>query len=793
MPYIIKVMKSELVCDHCGEEIIGRNKYTYNSKSFCCSGCKTVYQLLVENDMGTFYQLEDKSGVKPKNSQQHKYDFLEVPEIRSKFVDFEDDKYVKTTLYLPEIHCSSCIYLLENLARILPGVTSSQVDFIQKEALITFKKEELKYAELASFLEKIGYAPNFGNRNEQSKKIDKVFFYKLGVAGFAFGSIMLWSVPDYSKTGIDDHNIQVFTSILTFILSVPVLLFSARDYFISAFKAIRSKNLNLDVPITIGITALYAQSVYTMITDGSAGYMDSFAGFIFFLLIGKWFQNRTYRSLSFERDYTSYFPVAVTRVLADGKEEFIEIEKIKVGETILMRNEEVIPCDSILVSDTAKIDYSFVTGESKPIYKKKGDFIYAGGKLLGQKSYVKAKNTSNRSLLTQLWNDIKVDKEESNRFKFQDIVAKYFLIAVFIIAAIAGIVWAFIDLSRVTEIIVAVLIVACPCALALSSPFTFGNVMKVMGRKGIYLKNSLVVERMAEITDIVFDKTGTLTESIKMDVKQEGDTLSKEEKEMIYSLANSSTHPLSRAIVHFLYKQGVQGEFNVENYEEQPGLGLKGKIKEQEVLLGSYKHLFQKERTSNETETFLKIGDKTGRFVFQSKLREGVSGLLNDLSNYTVHILSGDKDKDKELMTSLVGSPETIYFNQDPNDKLRYIQKLQNEGKKVLMVGDGLNDAGALGIAHVGVAVSEDMFRFVPSSDAIIQADELKQLNHFLDLSHFAQKVLKASMIFSITYNTIGLSFAVLGYLTPLVAAILMPLSSISVVALSTFLVHFKR
>ena len=604
---------------------------------------------------------------------------------------------------------------------------------------------------------------------------------------------MLWSVPDYSKTGIDDHNIQVFTSILTFILSVPVLLFSARDYFISAFKAIRSKNLNLDVPITIGITALYAQSVYTMITDGSAGYMDSFAGFIFFLLIGKWFQNRTYRSLSFERDYTSYFPVAVTRVLADGKEEFIEIEKIKVGETILMRNEEVIPCDSILVSDTAKIDYSFVTGESKPIYKKKGDFIYAGGKLLGQKSYVKAKNTSNRSLLTQLWNDIKVDKEESNRFKFQDIVAKYFLIAVFIIAAIAGIVWAFIDLSRVTEIIVAVLIVACPCALALSSPFTFGNVMKVMGRKGIYLKNSLVVERMAEITDIVFDKTGTLTESIKMDVKQEGDTLSKEEKEMIYSLANSSTHPLSRAIVHFLYKQGVQGEFNVENYEEQPGLGLKGKIKEQEVLLGSYKHLFQKERTSNETETFLKIGDKTGRFVFQSKLREGVSGLLNDLSNYTVHILSGDKDKDKELMTSLVGSPETIYFNQDPNDKLRYIQKLQNEGKKVLMVGDGLNDAGALGIAHVGVAVSEDMFRFVPSSDAIIQADELKQLNHFLDLSHFAQKVLKASMIFSITYNTIGLSFAVLGYLTPLVAAILMPLSSISVVALSTFLVHFKR
>src|SRR5690554_1143418 len=789
-------MKNELACDHCGEEIRGRNKHTYDSKSFCCSGCMTVYQLLVDNDMGAFYQLEEKSGVKPKSRQQYKYDFLEVPEIRKKFVDFEDDQYVKTTLYLPEIHCSSCIYLLENLDRILPGVTSSQVDFIQKEAFITFQKNKLTYSELAHFLEKIGYVLNFGNRNEQSKKIDKIFFYKLGLAGFAFGSIMLWSVPDYSKTGIDDHNIKVFTSILTFILSVPVLLFSARDYFISAYKAIRSRNLNLDVPIAIGITALYTQSVYTMITDGSAGYMDSFAGFIFFLLIGKWFQNRTYRSLSFERDYTSYFPVAVTRIIEGGKEEIVEIEKIKVDEIILMRNEEVIPCDSVLESDTAKIDYSFVTGESKPVYKKKGDFIYAGGKLLGQKSYVKAKSPSDRSLLTQLWNDIKVKDTKSNRYKFQDVVAKYFLSAVFIIATVAAVVWAFVDASRITEIVVAVLIVACPCALALSSPFTFGNVMKLMGRKGIYLKNSAVVERMSEITDIVFDKTGTLTESIQMEVKQEGSELSKKEKMMLYSLANSSTHPLSRAIVQFYNDKTTETayeEFNIEKYEEKAGLGLTGWIEGKEVVLGSYKFIYGKDRASNETETFFKIGEKLGRFVFHSQLRTGISTLMDNLKNYPIHVLSGDKDKDKELMISLVGTPETIYFNQNPNDKHNYIDKLQNEGKKVLMVGDGLNDAGALGISHVGVAVSEDVFRFVPSSDAIIQASELKQLNHFLELSHYAQKVLKASMVFSITYNTIGLSFAVLGYLTPLVAAILMPLSSVSVVALSTFLVYFKR
>ena len=485
-------MKTPLLCDHCGDEILNRNVHTFNEKSFCCNGCMVVYQLLDENGMGAFYKLEDRSGVRPKNVQEHKYDFLEVEEIRSKFIDFEDENYIKITLFLPEIHCSSCIYLLENLPRILPAVTSCQVAFIQREALITFRKNELKLSELAVFLNKIGYAPNFGNRKEQNKKSNKIFLYKLGLAGFAFGSIMLWSFPEYLGMGDVDETFRNLTSYLSFFISIPVLVFSASDYFISAYKAIRSKALNLDVPITIGIIALYLQSVYAIFTNQGSGYMDSFAGFIFFLLIGKWFQSRTYESLSFERDYTSYFPVAITRI-SEGKEEIVEIEKIKAGETILIRNEEVIPCDSVLESEKAKIDYSFVTGESTPIYKVKGDFIYAGGKLLGQKVRLKAEKSSNRSLLTQLWNDIKLEKFKPTRYKFQDIIAKYFIGVVFVVAALSAIAWLFIDPSRITEIVVAVLIVACPCALALSSPFTYGNIMKLMGRKGLYLKNTMII------------------------------------------------------------------------------------------------------------------------------------------------------------------------------------------------------------------------------------------------------------------------------------------------------------
>lgn len=751
----------------------------------------TVYQLLTDNQMGAFYDLQEKSGIRPKNVQTHKYDFLEVPEIRDKFIDFEDDKFIKITLFLPEIHCSSCIYLLENLSRILPAVTSCQVAFIKREALITFRKNELKLSELATFLNKIGYAPNFGNRKEQHKKIDKIFLYKLGLAAFAFGSIMLWSIPDYADLGDLDKTFRNFTSYLSFIISIPVLLFSARDYFISAYKAIRSKALNLDIPISLGIIALYAQSVYSIFTGQGAGYMDSFAGFVFFLLIGKWFQNRTYKSLSFERDHTSYFPVAVTR-LTDNGEEIVEIEKINAGESIIIRNEEVIPCDSILQSEKAKIDYSFVTGESEPIYKEKGDFIYAGGKLLGQKAVLKADKSSDRSLLTKLWNEIKLDQFKPNRFKFQDVVAKYFLTAVLVIAALSAIGWMFVDPSRITEIVVAVLIVACPCALALSSPFTYGNVMKLMGRRGLYLKNTAVIERIDEVTDIVFDKTGTLTESIHLQVVQEGDELTREEKEMLYSLANSSTHPLSRAIVNYFKKQEIFSDFEIANFNEQVSLGLSGEINGVSLKLGNHLFVYGTKNTSNDTETFFEIKNKRGRFVFHSQLRAGIKQLISNLQKYQIHVLSGDKDKDKELITTLLGSAENIRFNQTPKDKFDYVLNLQAAGKKVIMVGDGLNDAGALGIANVGIAVSEDIFRFTPSSDGIIQANKLHELNYFIALSYHAKKVLKICLAFSIMYNSIGLGFAVLGLLTPLVAAILMPLSSITIVGLSTLLISIR-
>lgn len=783
---------TERSCYHCGDEVIGKG-ILFDEKSFCCNGCKSVYQLLKDNNLSGFYTLESNAGAKPSESNQHKYAFLEVDSIRAKFIDFEDEQSSRVTLFLPQIHCSSCIYLLENIAKIEPSILSCQVNFAKREAAIVFDHQKLSLSELALLLDRIGYAPNFGNRSQTEKKIDKTFLYKLGIAGFAFGSIMLWSFPEY--LGIEDDNPEFrnFTSYLSFAVSIPVLIYSASDYFVSAYKALRIKSLNLDVPITIGIIALYLQSAYSIFTGLGPGYMDSFAGFIFFLLIGKWFQNKTYKSLSFERDYTSYFPVAVTRLL-DDKEDIVEIEQLKINDTILIRNEEVIPCDSFLLSETAKIDYSFVTGESNPINKKKGDFIYAGGKLLGQRIELKVEKESNRSHLTQLWNDVKSEKKTQTGFLYQDKLSFYFLIIILIIAAISAAMWAFVDPSRITQIIVSILIVACPCALALSAPFTYGNVMRLLGRKGLYLKNTSVIERLNSVTDIVFDKTGTLTTGTTHHVEYIGDPLNVKQKEALYCLANSSTHPLSRAIVMYLRSTGIAANHVIDEFEETSGKGIEGSIEGITIKLGNATFTGQSIVDMNETSSFVLVDNSIcGRFVFTSELRQGIGDMLKALGNYKLHVLSGDRDKDQLLLTSLFPAGSKLLFEQSPKNKLEYIEQLKNNHKKVLMIGDGLNDSGALGLSDVGIAVSEDVFRFTPSSDAIIEASKLAVLPKLLNISNFSKTILKVCLLFSISYNIVGLSFAISGNLTPLVAAILMPISSITVVLISTFLVLLKK
>jgi Cu+-exporting ATPase len=774
-------------CYHCGD-VLPSPSIQLDQKEFCCQGCANVYSLLNSNALKDFYQFEKTPGIKPNRGRSDKFQFLDIPEIRSRFIQYEDEKIARVKLSLPSIHCSSCIYLLENLSKINENVLTSQVHFAKKEATIVFDQNSISLSEIADLLQFIGYEPDFGRKTEV-KGVQKSFLLKIGLAGFAFGSIMLWSAPDYFGITLDNVSFRNFTAYLSFIVSLPVFLYSANEYYVSAYKATRSRSINLDVPITLGILALYAQSTFQIFTQQGPGYMDSFAGFIFFLLIGKWFQNRTYQSLSFDRDYSSYFPIAIHR-LTDNGTEIIPIEQLKEGDRIQVRNEEIIPCDSILISEEAQLDFSFVTGESALVTKKKGDLIYAGGKLIGMSIQLAVKSETNRSHLTQLWNETK-DKKESNTLeRYQDRISRYFLVILIIVAVVSGIIWAFIDPSKIMTVIVSILIVACPCALALSSPFTLGNTLSILGKNGLYLKNTTVVEALSEITTVIFDKTGTLTDPMANHVHFSDENMTDELWHVLSELSSHSTHPLSKRI-HQQLRVKPQ-DIQLTHFIEHKGKGIQATYNGKSYQLGSSSFVGANASTENGTVLFAQDGKVMQEIQIKSAFRASIPAVLAQLTDKHIFVLSGDDEKDLPELIALGFHAEQCFFKQEPKDKAAFIAHRQKLGEKVLMLGDGLNDVGALGTANVGIALSEDMFRFTPSSDAILDVKHIHLLARFFQVSKYAKVVLKVCLGFSITYNLIGLSFAISASLAPIVAAILMPLSSITVVFLSSGLIHFK-
>ncbi|MEO1715224.1 MAG: HAD-IC family P-type ATPase, partial [Bacteroidota bacterium] len=356
---------------------------------------------------------------------------------------------------------------------------------------------------VVELLASIGYAPTISlESSEQSQKrpVDRKLYFQLGVAGFAFGNIMLMSFPEYlGMQQHPDHSIVQLFGYLNILLALPVLLYSGGDYLRSAFLGLRHFHLNMDVPISLGMLALFTRSAYEILAGVGAGYMDSLAGFIFFLLIGKWFQQRTYQHLSFERDFRSYFPIAAT-VIEEEEERIVPVKDLEIGQVIRIRNGELIPADGKLMEGKGLIDYSFVTGEAQPVSKVASESLFAGGRQTGGAITVELKKRVDQSYLTSLWNDQAFQKEvHGQTSRLADRVAQYFTAAILLIAAGTLMYWLPKDWTTAINAFSSVLIIACPCAVALSVPFTFGNSMRILAKQGFFLKNVETIESLSEI------------------------------------------------------------------------------------------------------------------------------------------------------------------------------------------------------------------------------------------------------------------------------------------------------
>ena len=773
----------ETTCFHCSDELPSHPLFADNH-SFCCNGCKQVYLLLSANNLGGYYQEGIPAGVRPSQKSYY-FEQFDLPELQSKWITFQEGSTVKVELHLPQIHCASCIYLLEHLHKLNEGIQFSAVNFPNKMVSIIFDKEQVKLSEIAQLLTKIGYTPDF---SEISKKkfTDKRLLFQLGVAGFAFGSIMLWSFPEYLQTDRTYFGVRNLSSWLSFFVSIPVLFYSSADYFRAALGALKTKHLNLDVPITIGIIALYARSCYAIFKNEGPGYMDSFSGFIFFLLIGKWFQNKTFQWLAFDRDYRSYFPVAVLRK-EEKTLELTSIEELKVADTIVVRNEEIIPADSILLSQEAFIDYSFVTGESEWVKKESGDFIYAGGKLCGSTAELKVVKSTNRSNLISLWNND--EKSSEDRFVIrQDRIAAKFIAATLLIAAGSSLAWWFIDPSVIPGLVTSVLIVTCPCALALSGPFTFGNMLRKLGKHGFYLRSTTIIEKLQQVDVVVFDKTGTLSEQTTHQCTFSGIPVTYREACELLTLTEHAVHPYSKTVHRYIRSLFPDAKIieGIELPVEYAGQG----ISDSSNKIGKASFCGITDILEKETNVCWSVnGHYRGSFHMESNWRPDIQKFIRKFGkNYPLIVLSGDKNSDEETLKTFFPSGTRYFFNQQPKDKKQLISNLIAEGKKPLMIGDGLNDSGALQSAFAGIALSDDLVRFTPASDAILKGDHLVFLDDYMTYISNGKRFLKWCFLFSLSYNISGIAFAVTNSLTPFVAAVIMPLSSITVVGLASYL-----
>lgn len=769
-------------CTHCGDECPAEHPVV-NELDFCCNGCEVIYTLLTENGMGDYYNFEENPGISKRSKSKKNYDFLDAEDVVDKLLVFREGQIAKIILHLPQIHCASCIWLLENLQRLNEGVIFSRVDFMRREATITFNLDKISLKKLVELLALIGYEPELNFRKLGEKPIgkkDRTLLYKLGLAGFSFGNIMLLSFPEY--LGFEETDFRFYLGYINIVLAIPVLLYSGIDYLRSAYWTLRMGKLDIDVPIAIGMLTLFFRSTYEILSHTGEGYIDSLAGFVFFLLIGKWFQQYTFQSISFDRDFRSYFPISAHLKSPQGWTT-VTLDKLTAGDTIAVRNEEIIPADGVITKGNANVDYGFVTGESDIIPKQIGDKIFAGGKHLGAAFELLLTKNVDQSYLTKLWEDdsFSTDKDAASQSIISR-VGRYFTITVLIIGLLTLGFWLWQDPSLAFNSFTAVLIVACPCALALAIPFTYGNILRILGRQSFFLKSVRTIERIQSADHIIFDKTGTITDHRTTELSLIEGGLTDKQKKLVGSAIAQSNHPVSRALYNYLASTEIM---ECTSFREVPGAGLTAMVGGHDIRVGSTAFVHGDVDDKSRKAVWVALdGVILAGYEANSKLREGVRELIHVLGRqFPVSIISGDNDKEKQRLEEIFPKGTEMRFNQSPADKLNYIRELHLAGKKVIMFGDGLNDAGALKQSEAGIVISDENNNFTPACDAIINARQFGKILWFFTFIRKAEFLIYGAFVLAFIYNTVGLYFAVTARLSPVIAAILMPLSSVTVMA----------
>lgn len=786
---------TQTVCRHCGDPC-GSQRRVSAAGTFCCAGCESVFALIAEHGLSAFYTCDVQPGRSQKSStarDPHRFAGFDDPGVMQRFITARGDR-AEVTLPVPAMHCSSCLWLLEQLWRFDPGILRSEASLLRRTVTVEFRPSEISLRQIAERLSSLGYEPVIDQEPPSRVPAARRNLYlRIGLAGFAFGNVMLFSIPRYVNGAPLDPQFQALFGWLNIAFSIPVLGLSAWPYFTSSFSALRARAITLDVPIAIGLAVLFGRSVVEVITRTGEGFFDSFAGLVFFLLIGKLFQQKAFDQLSFDRTVKSFLPLSVRAGAGDDLVS-TPIHELRPGDEMQLRPGEVVPADSVLMSADGAIDLAFITGEQQPVAITRGSMVQAGGRVAGQAIRLVVTRPVSTSRLAELWSHPVFLAPKPHRLTVVlSTFGRWFTISALALAAIGAALW-WPDGRKAAEVATAVLIIACPCAFTLAAPITLGTAMGVLGRAGLFLKNPETALDFGRVNAMVFDKTGTLTVGTAAASIAQHD-FSGRDWRCIQRLAAESIHPISRAIA-----AGAETDEPVRDVHEIAGAGIRGTVDGRRVAIGNAS-LFSgshdvaaPDAASSELTTWASIGDEIPRLIrlLPAERPDIRAAIAEVAATMPVQMLSGDRASSPLVARWRPVFGERMLFGQSPSDKLDVIRSEQARGRRVAMIGDGLNDAAALAAADVGIAVSDDTACLVPACDAVIRGERLVQLPAFLDYARRARRVIVLCFTVSLAYNALGLALALAGRLTPLATAILMPVSSLTIVALSAGLMRAR-
>ena len=783
-------LSDKVVCNHCHLEFNDDMMIKEGDLRFCCNGCQGVYHLLNNEGLDGFYDKAGSTKLSPPMHQLDDSSNFDSPSFYEQYVKKDADGFSKISLVIEGIHCSACVWLNEKALHKMDGVIEANINFTNNKATIVWADDVVKLSQIIDMIRSIGYnafAYDSASGETYANRERKSYYLKMAVAIFASMNIMWIAVAQYAGyfTGITQE-VKTILNVAEWILATPVLFYSGWVFFRGAYFGLKTKTVNMDLLVATGALLTYIYSIYiTLMEDGEA-YFDSVSMIITFVLIGKFLEVLSKKNAADTLDIIGKDIPNEVKVFKDNSIILCKLDDVNVGDTIVVGSGERVLFDGEVTKGSGNFDESSLTGESEPIYKEKGDSVVSGSTSIDADIYFKTSKDFEHSTLSNLVTLL--ESAINKKPKIQQIANKlseYFSSVILALALVTFIVWWVWPHSFETSFMVgiSVIIIACPCALALATPVATLVGLSLGAKKGILFKEAAQLETMAKVDTLVLDKTGTLTvgkpEVVKEHIYEEFD------KNILYSFVKNSNHPISRGIMQYV---DATNEIIFDEYTQVPASGIIAKYNNK-IIFGGNKKLLEDNEIDidfiSQNSVFYFVIDKRIVAVYElkDKVKENAEVLVADLERKGIKsiMLTGDNGDIAKKVADEVGIKE-YYFSQSPQDKSEFINKLKKDNKTIVMVGDGVNDVLALAHADISIVMGSGSDIAVDVSDVVLLNDSLRSLSDAFKISRTTFGLIKQNLGISLVYNAVTIPLAMAGYVIPLVAAISMSVSSLLVV-----------